>query len=378
MNYAIKRLFIDCTLADNPVARAVSEKIDISACLVDGPGPVYRTVSESPDPEAMGKKVLFLTKNSGAFIRDCPGTSHYTCCGYKILHIGAYCVMDCSYCILQAYFHPPVLRFFVNHVDMEKALVQVFNAGEIMRIGTGEYTDSLIWESFYPLSKTLVPLFASQSSCVLELKSKSTAVKNLLGLEHNRKTIMAWSVNTRRVIQTEERGTTSLENRISTAKTCVSRGYPVAFHFDPMLIYDGCEDEYVSVVDFIFDNIPADEIVWISMGAFRFMPFLKPIIERRFPDSRIVYNEFIRGIDAKMRYFKPLRICLYRRVIDRIRKRAPDVCVYFCMEDTEVWEKTMGFSPAVHGGLARMLDLSAKKHCGLDGRFRSDSSLTTP
>ncbi|NOY68203.1 MAG: DNA photolyase [Deltaproteobacteria bacterium] len=366
----MKRLFVDSSVAGSPVAEAISKKIGILPSLVDGPGPVYRAVSESPDPEAAGKKVLFLTKNSGTFIKDCPGTSHYTCCGYRILHIGTYCVMDCSYCILQAYFHPPVLQFFVNHGEMKKALALAFEDRQIMRIGTGEYTDSLIWESFYPLSKTLVPLFASQSSCVLELKSKTTAIKNLLDLEHNRKTIMAWSVNTGRVIHDQERGTTSLENRILTAKTCVSSGYPVAFHFDPMLIYDGCEDEYIFVVDFIFDNIPADEIVWISMGAFRFMPLLKPILERRFPASRIVYNEFVRGIDSKMRYFKPLRMRLYRSVIDRIRKRAPDVCVYFCMEDEEVWEKTMGFSPAVHGGLARMLDVSAKKHCGLSGRFR--------
>lgn len=374
MNYGIKRLFVDQAVSENPVVREIVEKMGMAPILVGGPESVYSAVSQAPDPEAMGKKVLFLTNNSGAFIRDCPGTSHYTCCGYRILHIGTYCVMDCSYCILQAYFHPPVLRFFVNHAEMEKSLADVFSGGEITRIGTGEYTDSMIWESIYPLSKKLVSFFASQSSCILELKSKTTAVKSILDLEHNRKTIMAWSVNTGRVIHGQERGTSSLESRIFTAKTCVSHGYPVAFHFDPMLIYDGCEDAYASVVDFIFDHIPADEIVWISLGAFRFMPFLKPILERRFPDSRIIYHEFIRGIDAKMRYFKPLRIRLYRSIIDRIRKRAPDVCVYFCMEDTEVWEKAMGFSPAIHGGLPRMLDLSAKKHCGLDGLLKSSSA----
>ena len=214
MNYGIKRLFIDREVSENPVAKEIAEKIGLEPCMVDGPEAVYREVSEAPDPEAMGKKVLFLTDNSGAFIRDCPGTSHYTCCGYRILHIGTYCVMDCSYCILQAYFHPPVLRFFVNHAQMKKTLAREFEGGEIMRIGTGEYTDSLIWETIYPLSKTLVPLFAAQSSCILELKSKSTAVKNLLDLDHNRKTIMAWSVNTKRVIHEQERGTTSLENRI--------------------------------------------------------------------------------------------------------------------------------------------------------------------
>jgi hypothetical protein len=44
------------------------------------------------------------------------------------------------------------------------------------------------------------------------------------------------------------------------------------------------------------------------------MPTLKPIIARRFPASKIVYGEFITGLDNKMRYFKPLRIALYRQM----------------------------------------------------------------
>ena len=95
------------------------------------------------------------------------------------------------------------------------------------------------------------------------------------------------------------------------------------------------------------------------------MPALKPVIAQRFPDSKIVYGEFITGLDNKMRYFKPLRIALYRQMVDWIRDAAPDVTVYFCMEDDEVWEKTMGWVPPPHGGLGRMLDESAIKMCDL-------------
>ncbi|OQY57486.1 MAG: hypothetical protein B6245_16810, partial [Desulfobacteraceae bacterium 4572_88] len=60
------------------------------------------------------------------------------------------------------------------------------------------------------------------------------------------------------------------------------------------------------------------DVVWISLGTFRFMPSLKPIIQDRFPDSKIIYGEFIPGLDGKMRYFKPLRIRLYHGVRDGI------------------------------------------------------------
>ena len=99
------------------------------------------------------------------------------------------------------------------------------------------------------------------------------------------------------------------------------------------------------------------------------MPALKPIIARRFPQSRIVYGEFIRGLDGKMRYFKPLRIQLYRSLVSHIRQLAPKVCVYLCMEDEAVWQKSLGVVPSQIGSLSRMLDDSAAGHCGLRTGF---------
>jgi spore photoproduct lyase len=66
-----------------------------------------------------------------------------------------------------------------------------------------------------------------------------------------------------------------------------------------------------------------------------------------------------------MRYFKPLRIRLYQKMVSWIREVAPEVCLYFCMEDDEVWEKSMGFLPSEQGGLPEMLDTRAKKCCEL-------------
>ena len=273
--------------------------------------------------------------------------------------------MDCSYCILQAYFHPPVLQYFVNQDDLLKDLESLFLSPEIHRVGTGEFTDSMIWEYWTDTARLLVPEFASQNRAVLELKTKTVAVDSLEHLVHNRKTIAAWSLNTLQVIRSEERGTASLNARLNAAAACESWGYPLAFHFDPMVIYDGCEKDYEDVTRMLFSRIRPESVVWISLGTFRFMPPLKPIIQERFPNSKIVYGEFITGLDNKMRYFKPLRIALYRHVIKCIKDIAPDVLVYFCMEDDEVWQKTMGFLPSEKGGLPNMLDRSAEIHCGL-------------
>jgi spore photoproduct lyase len=362
----ISDLLIEKDVSELPEVAVIRTKLGIPGKIIDGMSMVFDTIARSEDPVQKGKQVLVIKENKGPFIKKCPGTRCYTCCGYQILHIGSFCTMDCSYCILQSYFHPPVLQYFVNYPKLFAELEALFSLNTITRIGTGEFTDSLIWEKWSDLTPELVQRFAGQHRAVLELKTKTVSINTLRALDHRKKTIVSWSVNTKTVLKTEECRTTSLNARLEAARRCESWGYPLAFHFDPIILYEGCEKDYQEVVHQIFSHVSPENIVWISLGTFRFMPSLKKIIQKRFPRSKIVYGEFIPGLDGKMRYFKPLRIQLYRKMVSWIRQAAPDVRIYFCMEDDEVWEKSMGYLPAAYGGLPKMLDDSAVKHCGLN------------
>jgi len=365
----VSDLYIDSDVVDFPEVRSIQARLDLPSVIIGKEQDLFKRITSADDPIQKAKQILFLTRNKGAFIKNCPGTTAYTCCGYQVLHIGTFCNMDCAYCILQSYYHPPVLRFFVNHNKMLTEIDNVFSDNKIKRIGTGEFTDSLIWESWTDLSGLLVPKFSRQSSAVLELKTKTTNVDKLKGLIHNRKTIVSWSLNTDVIIKNEERSTPPLSARLQAAAKCESWGYPIAFHFDPMIIYDGCSKDYRQVVEQMFSNVDPHNIVWISLGTFRFMPSLKTTVQKRYSGSKIIYGEFINGLDGKMRYFKPLRIDLYRKMVSWIRETAPDVPVYLCMEDDEIWQKSFGFVPSDRGGLPKMLDESAIAHCDLTGKI---------
>ncbi|MCG8614847.1 MAG: DNA photolyase [Desulfobacterales bacterium] len=365
----INRLFIDADLNRDHEIEYLISKIGREPETISDSREIYDLINAADDPITFAKSILYITRNRGAVVRECPGTSIYTCCDYTILHTGTFCTMDCSYCILQAYFHPPVLQYFAGLDILSDALDEAFGQNKILRIGTGEYTDSLIWEPVSLMPAFLVEKFAGQNNAVLELKTKTVNVGSLMDLDHNGKTILAWSVNTPEVIRSEEKGTAALAARLATARDCAAKGYKLAFHFDPLVIYPDCEVAYAKVIRTIFEHVSPEDVVWISIGTFRFMPQLKPIVEQRFPDSTIPYGEFILGLDNKMRYFKPLRIDLYRKLVTVLRDVAPDVLVYYCMEDQEVWEKTMGFFPAEEGELGRLLDKAAADKCGLDHRL---------
>ena len=318
---------------------------------------------EDPYVESLssGKKSLFLTSNKGIFCKPCPGTREYKCCDYQVINIGMNCPMDCVYCILQAYLNNPWLSFFVNVPDMLQELGDTLINGSdrFLRIGTGEFTDSLALDRLTGLSKILVNFMADKKNAILELKTKSAVIENLANLDHGGRTIVAWSLNATSIMQREEIRTATLSERLEAAKQCASWGYKLAFHFDPIIFHPGWKDGYSQTIKQLFGTVPAEQIAWISMGALRYLPSLKEIAGKRFPTSRFFYEEFVTGLDNKARYFKPQRVELYQHIYQELQEKAADsTCIYLCMESDEIWQEVFGYSSDERGGLPAMLDNS--------------------
>jgi len=306
-----------------------------------------------------GKKHLLLCRNRGQFFKPCPGTREYRCCNYQVLNIGMNCPMDCVYCILQAYLNKPWLTFFVNIEDMFAEMSAAFavEPARFFRIGTGEFTDSLALDRFTHLSRFLVNFMADQPQAILELKSKSVVIHNLEGLAHKGRTVVAWSLNSTSIMAKEELRTATVVERLAAARQCADWGYKLAFHFDPIIEHEGWQQGYAETISRLFDTVPAASIVWISMGALRYLPALKNIGTRRFPQSRIYCEEFIEGLDGKSRYFRPHRVELYKHIYNLLKSRAhANTCIYFCMESDEIWREVMGYAPDERGGIPYMLD----------------------
>ncbi len=305
------------------------------------------------------KRVLYLTAFRGQLVKPCPGTKEYLCCGYQILNTATNCPIDCSYCILQAYFNQSFIRLFANTDEIFARLNAYVSErkGSPVRLGTGEFTDSLALDPMTQFSSLLAEAVADYPRVVIELKTKSGAVENLLRLPRVDPFILSWSLNAEVVIQREEHGAAGLDERLAAAEACQKKGYRLGFHFDPLIHFPGWEKAYQDTVERLFRKINPENIAWISLGCFRYLPTLKPIIEERFPRSRFIHEEFIPAIDGKKRYPQTLRVEMYRRMVGWIRAYAKEAMVYMCMESPVVWKKVFGFVPGEgQPTLGEMLD----------------------
>jgi spore photoproduct lyase len=322
------------------------------------PDEIIPELERESDPHRSGKRVLILSRHPGRFMNPCPGGGAEMCCNYLVVNYGWNCHMDCTYCVLQAILANPALNVFTNIEVLEHEIAERLakSPNRIFRVGTGDMGDSLGLDHITYYSRRLVPFFSSLPNGLLELKTKSNQVANLEGLDHGGHTVVSWSINSKRVILKEERGTAAFEERLAAAVQCQEWGYPVGFHFDPLVFYEGWEEEYRQVVAELFGALNPSAIAWVSLGGLRFTNRLKEIMRRRFPNSKIPYGEFVPGNHGKQRYFRPIREEMYTKMKSWIEQATPGVFTYLCMENREAWQRCFELTPPDAVTLSEQMD----------------------
>jgi spore photoproduct lyase len=318
------------------------------------PADRVRVVPDVDEEKPGVARSLVVAVQKGAFLRRCPGTPGMLCCNLHVLDLVEGCPFDCTYCFLHSYQNTPGIRVYANYANVVGEVGAFLKKGSPfpLRITTGELGDSLALEDLTGMAEGLVPLFGKLPGAVLELKTKSTAVAPLLDLDHGGRVVISWSLSPVVVAEGEERGAPPVGARLDAARQACLAGYGIAFHFDPVFLFDGWEDHYTSLIAKIFETVPGEAVRWFSLGGFRYPPALKRRISERFPGIRIFLDEFLPCSDGKMRYFAPRRVAMYRILREAIETHAPRVPVYCCMEAAHIWRKAFGTLP----GACRKLD----------------------
>ncbi|MBN2399049.1 MAG: hypothetical protein JXI33_01775 [Candidatus Aminicenantes bacterium] len=289
-----------------------------------------------------------LEQQKGAFVKHCPCSPGAIPCGYFNLNLQTGCPYDCSYCILQAYLQNKDQGvFYTNGHNLEKELGAFLAGRAEVRIGSGELSDSLAYETVHPSAARIVKLFRNFPRTIFEFKTKATHVQALLAeKEVLPNIVVSWSLNPPQLIRAEERFTPTLSRRLHAMAAIQEKGYKIGIHFDPLIFFPDWKTHYRKLIRFLTAMIRPERIAWWSLGALRFPPELKKYIFKH-SRSQLFWGELIQGQDGKYRYFKPLRLELFRFVIQEIKKQlASEVPLYLCMEDADSWQEIFPEIPA--------------------------------
>jgi spore photoproduct lyase len=297
-------------------------------------------VEELKNDGYASKQVLVLTRNKGRALQRCPGSRGMICCRYLVLNTGFNCLYSCSYCYLNSYLNSFGVLLFINFDDaLEEIREFQRNArGDLMyRVGTGEFTDSLMLDDVAGTAERLIHCAGAMPNVLVELKTKSANVDHLLGVKEKQGVVFAWSLNTPRAIKRYESDTATLDERLGAAARAAGAGFPVAFHFDPIIPYEGWEREYGELVARAFHHVPRGRLVWISLGCFRYSHGFKETARENFPADDLVLMELFSGRDGKSRYLPQVRREIYKRMKSFLDREGTNAFVYLCMEDSAMW-----------------------------------------
>jgi len=294
------------------------------------------------------KQVLYLTRSKGETIKKCPGTAaSYLCCRYQVINQTLNCPLNCVYCILQYYLNQPATVIYTDFAKIFSELRNKLTAQpkRFFRVGTGELSDSLAYYGSMLFAREAVEIFAEIPNGILELKTKTVNIDDLLTLRHNGHTVLAWSLNPQQIIDEFEINTAALTRRLNAATRAAEAGYLLAFHLDPILTVPDWLSFYDEMLDELYSRIKPQQIAWISLGSLRYPPEMKARMIAHYPNSVLPFGELVHGLDGKMRYARPIRVPLYRRIYQKLTAVDLPPFIYFCMESQDVWQEVTGSIP---------------------------------
>ncbi len=335
-----KKIFIEKEVVNSSVTKQIINKLpDVTVEYIND----YRSIridgNTTDDVYTESKECLAIARKKGGLVKEfrCrDGIIGNT--EYFISH-GNNCNLDCEYCFLQSYFDNAVPTVFINHDEILTAVKDVLlAAGDKKTVfHAGELCDALAFDDLTGLSLKLIPLFSEYPNARLELRTKTTTIENLLTIPGTNNIVISWTFSPQLIVDAYEHKTPSLEERVRAAGKVQRAGYNVGICLDPIILCEDWFNNYKSMLELIFDRLEIAKIKFVSLGGFRYLPSLTRVIRDRNPETNLLSGEFVPCVDGKYRYFRPIRVEVYREIGKAIREITGDVKMSLCMETPEVW-----------------------------------------
>ncbi len=246
------------------------------------------------------------------------------------------CPFDCSWCYLKGTFRfrPEGIKPVVKDPDKVKLHVQTFlnEVKEPEILNTGEIADSLMMENgSNAFSRFIIPLFESQDKHKVLFLTKSSNIKNLLGIYPHNQVIMSWTLNALPVAELWEKRTPKVMDRIKTAEALYNAGYEIRLRIDPMVPIDAWENLYQDLIDAVLTKFRPERITFGSLRG------LQSTINGTKDTSWVHFLTETSNWGKKIEF--TTRLKMYENIISYLHKKYKYNKVALCKETKALWQK---------------------------------------
>lgn len=175
------------------------------------------------------------------------------------------CIYDCSYCYLKWAFKNEIPVFFINYEDIKKQILKYIdkNSSETSTdiwFYSSDYSDNLATDNLTNFTSEFVPFFDWLKNTKMEIRTKSTNIKNLLKIRPSKNIEIAFSLNPNEIINRYELKSPWLDMRIKAINKLIENWWQVWIRFLPLLEIGDYKKIYTKFLEYVSQQIDFSKI----------------------------------------------------------------------------------------------------------------------
>lgn len=198
--------------------------------------------------------------------------------GYGFAGVGLFlktslgCIYDCEYCYLKGMFRNDTPVYFVDYEYIWGELVKKIEAirkrkTEPIYIYCSDYSDIQGMDVFSGFNAFFLPRIDDLEHVLMESRTKSPNIQSLLAFgTPASNTEISFSLNPQKIIDTYERGTATLDQRIHNIQTLLNRGWKVGIRIIPLMPVSDFESIYTNFIQKIQQEIKIQDLHSMFIG----------------------------------------------------------------------------------------------------------------
>jgi spore photoproduct lyase len=306
-------IYVESQIKDHPNTIDIFNKFPKKEIIeIDHYGEIFNPSNQSFRKQKQNSSIIIAKKINNLILKSPESFGIGGKQNYYFSHM-LNCPYDCRYCFLQGMFNSANYVIFVNHDDFKSKISKLDKkAKDKQYFFSGYDADSLAFDHVTNFTDNFVPFFHNLKNSYLELRTKSTQIRNLLKYPAHDNIIIAFSFTPQEISQTVENKVPNIEKRLNAINKLISHGYKIGLRFDPLIYSNNFEDLYIKMIDYIFNSISKKSIHSISIGKLRFPNKMYDKIIRLYPESPLLnykiskdkkYTGYSNDVENKMFMF---------------------------------------------------------------------------
>lgn len=282
-------IYIETTVRDHPRARKILDRYrQVPVVEIEHHGEVFNPRAQNFRLQKSNPALIISSKHKRRVLATPDGYGLGGKHNYYFSHM-LNCLYDCRYCFLQGMYPSAHQVIFVNYEDFADSITQTVehHSPDPVWFFSGYDCDSLAYEPVTRFAEYFVPFIARTANAWLELRTKSTQVRQLLKIQPCERVVTAFSFTDAHSHAKLEHGVPSISKRIEAMTILSEAGWPVGLRFDPLVYHDNFAQSFAQLLEQIFSAIDPNRIHSVSLGAFRLPKDNFRQIHRLYPDEAL-------------------------------------------------------------------------------------------